>query len=76
MLRRFKGVDDEWTQFVREAKGVFMSLGQQMGMANFSVVPIEDYEMFFSMRFIDYLRPIEVSYEDTILLCKGINYAC
>ena len=39
-------------------------------MTNFSVIPIDDYEMFFGMCFIDYLRPIMILHEDIILITQ------
>ena len=67
---RFKGVNFEWTQLVGESKKVPISLGQWTSTTNFSVAPIDEYEVFFDMRFLDHLRPSMVAHENTILITQ------
>ena len=69
--RRFKGVNFEWTQLVGEFKEVPASLGQWTGTTSFSVASIDEYEVFFDMRFLDHLRLSMVAHDNTIWFTKG-----
>ena len=69
--RCFKGVNGEWTQLVGEAREVPVSLRQWTDTTSFSMAPIDDYEVFFGMCFLDQLRPIMVPYEGIIFITQG-----
>ncbi|XP_051132507.1 uncharacterized protein LOC127252395 [Andrographis paniculata] len=68
---RFKGVNSAWTRLTGVAKDVPIQVGDWKGMVNFNVAPIDDYLVFFGMRFVEQTKLAMIPHKDKYTIMDG-----
>lgn len=64
----FKSINGTWMNLVGEARNVPLSIGTWLGTTNFTIAPMDDYELVFEMEFLDQVKPLLVPGKDTMLI--------